>query len=355
MKRHIRLRGINGTCRRQGLGIRPALAGRPARHAGNRPRRQLGQPPPRRGPPHRPGLAAPRPGQHQRHLPQRRPPRDRRAAARARDIVQFGKVALVVEHARRRRRPAAPPATTCSSKPPSADRGKTPSQGLAFDRNRCPRPGEQLLALLRAGHHLVHIESEDDLLHSILNDAVSVLDAQRGAIVLADGPDGQAADPRPGHRREQEGARPVPLQPEPGPALLRPRRIDPVLQRRRGPGAGQRPEHRRRARWPRSCASCCGRRASKLGVLHLDRSSWQKPFTKDDLHLADALAANVSAGIECAQLLRKQRDLFFHDHHHPGPGGRAARRVHRRPHRCASPTTRCCWASSWSCRPRTWT
>jgi putative nucleotidyltransferase with HDIG domain len=37
----------------------------------------------------------------------------------------------------------------------------------------------------------------------------------------------------------------------------------------------------------------------------------QKPFTKDDLHLADALAANVSAGIESAELLRKQRDLFL--------------------------------------------
>src|SRR4030095_9897663 len=48
-----------------------------------------------------------------------------------------------------------------------------------------------------------------------------------------------------------------------------------------------------------------------LGVLHLDRSPWQKPFTQDDLYLADALAANVSAGIESAQLLRKQRDLFL--------------------------------------------
>ena len=46
-------------------------------------------------------------------------------------------------------------------------------------------------------------------------------------------------------------------------------------------------------------------------MLHLDRSSWQKPFTQDDLHLADALAANVSAGIEAAQLLRRQRDLFL--------------------------------------------
>ena len=48
-----------------------------------------------------------------------------------------------------------------------------------------------------------------------------------------------------------------------------------------------------------------------LGVLHLDRSYWQKPFTEDDLHLADALAAHVSAGIECAQLLRRQRELFL--------------------------------------------
>src|SRR5262249_15450414 len=58
--------------------------------------------------------------------------------------------------------------------------------GVAFDKNRCPRPGEQLLALLRAGQHLVHLESESELLHSVLNDAVAVLDAQRGAIVLAD-------------------------------------------------------------------------------------------------------------------------------------------------------------------------
>src|SRR5581483_9280248 len=49
----------------------------------------------------------------------------------------------------------------------------------------------------------------------------------------------------------------------------------------------------------------------KLGVLHLDRSPWQKPFSKDDLYLADALAANVSAGIESAQLFRKQRELFL--------------------------------------------
>src|SRR5262249_389485 len=52
-------------------------------------------------------------------------------------------------------------------------------------------------------------------------------------------------------------------------------------------------------------------RSKRLGVLHLDRNFWQKPFNEDDLHLADALAANVSMGIECAQLMKKQRDLFL--------------------------------------------
>src|SRR5207253_1403991 len=49
----------------------------------------------------------------------------------------------------------------------------------------------------------------------------------------------------------------------------------------------------------------------RLGVLHLDRSFAQDPFTEDDLFLADALAAHVSAAIESAQLLRKQRELFL--------------------------------------------
>ena len=48
----------------------------------------------------------------------------------------------------------------------------------------------------------------------------------------------------------------------------------------------------------------------KIGVLHLDRGPLQEPFTEDDLLLADALAAHVSAGIESAQLLRQQRELF---------------------------------------------
>jgi HD-GYP domain-containing protein (c-di-GMP phosphodiesterase class II) len=47
-----------------------------------------------------------------------------------------------------------------------------------------------------------------------------------------------------------------------------------------------------------------------LGVLHLSRGPFQKPFTEDDLNMADAIAATASAGIESAQLVEKQRDLF---------------------------------------------
>jgi len=49
----------------------------------------------------------------------------------------------------------------------------------------------------------------------------------------------------------------------------------------------------------------------RLGVLHLDRGPAQNAFTREDLALADALAANVSAGIESAQLFEKQRKLFL--------------------------------------------
>jgi putative nucleotidyltransferase with HDIG domain len=188
--------------------------------------------------------------------------------------------------------------------------------GLIFDRNRCPRPGEQLLALLRAGHHLVHLESEQELLDTILNDAVSALDAQRGAIVLADGPNGPLRLRATATDADARGEKHIPS--------------------RAGPSFSQNLAQRSFARG--ESILCCsveedpelagarsiaeGTMASvlcvllrtprkRLGVLHLDRGPMQKPFTQEELHLADALAANVSAGIESAGLLRKQKELFY--------------------------------------------
>jgi putative nucleotidyltransferase with HDIG domain len=49
----------------------------------------------------------------------------------------------------------------------------------------------------------------------------------------------------------------------------------------------------------------------RLGILHLARGPRQEPFAARDLQLADALAASVSAGIESAQLLRQQQEMFL--------------------------------------------
>ncbi len=182
-------------------------------------------------------------------------------------------------------------------------------QGIAFDRNRSPRPGEQLLALLRAGHHLVHLDSEEDLLHTILNDAVSTLDAQRGAIVLAEGTSNTLKLRALASGQQQLSSRPGFSQNlaqrsfSSGESIL----CSNVEDDAELAGARSIAEGTMASvlcvllRTPRKC----------LGVLHLDRGPLQQPFTKDDLHLADAMAAHVSAGIESAQLLRKQRELFY--------------------------------------------
>jgi putative nucleotidyltransferase with HDIG domain len=238
---------------------------------------------------------------------------------RAKDLLQFGEIAVVVE------------AITDADSEPEANVGESmrvahasrmswseAMEGLALDSTRSPRAGEQLLALVRAGHHLGHLEKEEDLLQSILNDAVSVLDAQRGAIVLVEPPDNKlklkaitsgrtapsaALAGRDGTGRFQFSNSLASRCVSRGESILCHRvDEDPELALARSIAEGA-----------MASVLCVLLRTPRktLGVLHLDRSPWQKPFTLEDLRLADALAANVSAGIECAQLLRKQRDLFL--------------------------------------------
>lgn len=179
-----------------------------------------------------------------------------------------------------------------------------------FVKDRCPRPGEQLRVLLRACHHLVHLESEDDLLHSILNDAVSTLDAQRGAIVLAEGDSGnlklKALATGPSHVSSRTSySHSIAMRTfNTGESILCTSvEEDPELAGARSIAEGT-----------MASVLCVLLRTprKRLGALHLDRGPLQEPFTRDDLQLADALAASVSAGIESAQLLRKQKELFLH-------------------------------------------
>jgi HD-GYP domain-containing protein (c-di-GMP phosphodiesterase class II) len=228
-----------------------------------------------------------------------------------RDIVQFGKIAMMVE---------LPEPVVADPRPASspeqiiveAEASSSWQEGferLLLDRNHAPRPGDQLMALLRAGHHLVSIESEEELLSCILNDAVRVLDAQRGAIVLAEGPENELKLKALATGRGENSSRfnfSKALAKRcfsQGQSIL----CSSVEEDEELCGAVS------IADGAMASVLCVLLRTPRkhLGVIHLDRSYWQKAFTEDDLHLADALAAHVSAGIECAQLLRRQREFFL--------------------------------------------
>jgi len=224
-----------------------------------------------------------------------------------RDLLQFGKVAVLVELVDATLDgPSSDQLVVAAAARSSYDDGV---RRMAFDRHSSPRAGEELFALLKAGHHLVHLESEDQLLSSILNDAVSVLDAQRGVIVLAegDGPDPKlklralAVGGQESKGRFHFSKRLTTRCFHQGESVLfqNVQNDQELMTQSIADGA-------------MSSVLCVLLRTprKKLGVLHLDRGFFQNPFTEDDLLLADAMAAHVSAGIECSQLLRKQKDLF---------------------------------------------
>jgi HD-GYP domain-containing protein (c-di-GMP phosphodiesterase class II) len=228
---------------------------------------------------------------------------------REHDIIQCGKVTLVVDLLDNGTGGDGPAKDQILVEATTSSSWEDALQGLAFDSKRCPRPGDQMVALLRASHHLGHIEREDDLLHSILNDAVSALDAQRGAIVLADGSQGELrlravatgrGEPQGRHTFSQSVANRSFTQGES--ILCCSVGDDPELAAAQSIHEGA-----------MASVLCVLLRTprKRLGVLHLDRSYWQKPFTTEDLHLADALAASVSAGIETTLLLKKKDELFY--------------------------------------------
>lgn len=169
---------------------------------------------------------------------------------------------------------------------------------------------QRFLTLLRAGYHLCNSNSLDELLNSILKDTVGVLNAQHGSIVLVDEVSGQlqlrATFPQAEYSQ-------------------RPRLFSRTLIRRSF-SCGQ-------SLWCQDVAGDVELRGTgcirsggmssiicallrtprrRLGVMHLDCGPLQKPFSKDDFYLADAIAATVSTGIESAQLVEVQREQAIH-------------------------------------------
>src|SRR5438105_1449237 len=77
-------------------------------------------------------------------------------------------------------------------------------QALAKDPPHLPH-GKKFFALVRAGYHLCRIESLKEMLQSVLDDTLTVFNAQRGAALLRDDASGQftvqacVPAPRPGN------------------------------------------------------------------------------------------------------------------------------------------------------------
>jgi putative nucleotidyltransferase with HDIG domain len=135
--------------------------------------------------------------------------------------------------------------------------------------------------------------SEDDLLQSILNDAVAVADAQRGAIVTADAA-GDSLHLRAFASRDGE---------TPGRPPFNKQLAERVFSR------GESIAYRSVESGDSVLCVLLRTPRKRLGVLHLHRGHSQTAFNEDDLRQADSLAAHVSAGVECANLVQRQRDL----------------------------------------------
>jgi HD-GYP domain-containing protein (c-di-GMP phosphodiesterase class II) len=164
-------------------------------------------------------------------------------------------------------------------------------------------------ALLRAGYSVCKVSAPDELLQSILDDAVTVLEAQRGSILLANEETGQL------HLAALSLSRPT----------LRNKGTHSHTLTDRCFGHGEsllcadvKVEMEIRnansvAHGAMTSIICALLRTprQKLGVLHLDRGPLQAPFSREEFQLADALAATVSVGIESAQLVEKQKKQFL--------------------------------------------
>jgi HD-GYP domain-containing protein (c-di-GMP phosphodiesterase class II) len=170
--------------------------------------------------------------------------------------------------------------------------------------------GSQLLGLLRAGHALHHTSSIDELLKKSLDDAVRMLNARHGALLLVDERSGKLTVRA--ATIDGFGKQPAPCLSKTlvqrcmsrGESLLCPDvRDDEELRRAASVARGN-----------MQSVICALLRSPqrRLGLLHLDRGPDDMPFSFVDLHVADALAASIAGSIENAQFfLARQRTWFI--------------------------------------------
>jgi HD-GYP domain-containing protein (c-di-GMP phosphodiesterase class II) len=182
-------------------------------------------------------------------------------------------------------------------------------QTVVADPVQHQQQSQHLLTLLRAGHHLGHISSLDELLHSILEDALRALNAQRGAIVLADARGhlhlrAMLAPKLPDHLAGLGYSRTLAQRCYSQAESL-------LCQDVKAEAALMSAASVRRGSMTSIICAVLRSPRRRLGVVHLDRGPFQDQFTTNDFYLADAIAASVAVGIESAQLVEQQREEFI--------------------------------------------
>jgi putative nucleotidyltransferase with HDIG domain len=177
---------------------------------------------------------------------------------------------------------------------------------MAQDDSHLPQ-GKQFLTLLRAGYHLSRIDSLSELLQTLLDDTVAVLNAQRGAVALMDETTGNFVLKTQSGPKSGNGGRAF---------------SNTLAQRCFSKGEsvlcldtcqlGDLNASERLAHEDMASILCILLRSPRrrLGILHLDRGPSQEPFSQEDFKLAEAIAATVSVGIESAMGVEKQHAQF---------------------------------------------
>jgi putative nucleotidyltransferase with HDIG domain len=224
---------------------------------------------------------------------------------RPHDVVQCGPLSLQITGAEEAARPSVP-GTSLQIQTVAHRSWEEALEALGrFDVNRLAQ-AQHLVTLFRAGYHLRHAAALEEFLRSSLADAVAVLRAQRGCILLA-GPDQETLTPA-------TWVVPQGFPSRTAYSLTLARRAFERSESLLCQDASAESQGVQSLRLKRMASIICAVLRSprrKLGVLHLDRGPLQEPFSEEEFFLADALAASISAGIESAQLVVGERQLFL--------------------------------------------
>jgi HD-GYP domain-containing protein (c-di-GMP phosphodiesterase class II) len=167
--------------------------------------------------------------------------------------------------------------------------------------------GKHLFTLLRAGYHLSRVSSLQELLQSVLDDTVAVLNATQGTMLLIDESTGQLTP----YAHSSIGPRNSAPEFSMSLASRCFTRGESLLCSDVGT-LSESARHESLARGSMSSVICAMLRSprQRLGVLHLYRIAQQEPFARGELELADAVAASVAVGVECAQIIERHREPF---------------------------------------------